>query len=542
MLSKINSISTKTKTMVLVLFLFLLLSSIFSYLRYFELMENQQILRQNSIATLKSFFKDNTKETFNFYENRAFANLNSNGVKNALENADKERLKQLSLSRFKVLSKENSNLKAMIFFDKNDNKILNLGKNIEISKFTKTNDYYEYFIYKNKLFFGIYTKAYEQNSHIGTLVFVLDGDFISFKLNEIQNLHTKILLNSQKLELKNKENFKTHTIDIMQKEKSIAKLYAMFDLSEQNAKISALIYSNSIIVFVLFVLIFLILNYGFDVLIKKLEESNEKLLISQSLLQNANQNLELRVKTEIEKRMQKELQIREKERLLIHQSKLASMGEMIGNIAHQWRQPLTELGAIFVKIDILNDKTYKQKLLSDELLKCDKIIKFMSKTIDDFRNFFSYEKTKEKYCINCYIKDTIKLISGALKSQNIQCQVHESEQIYTTGYAREFSQVVLNLLSNAKDVLIERNIQNPKIIISVFNKNNQNFIIIEDNAGGIKTKPIEKIFEPYFTTKHASSGTGIGLYMSKNIIEKNNHGELKARNSEFGAVFEIILS
>lgn len=535
-----KNLSTKTKTMVLVLFLFLLLSSIFSYLRYFELIENQQTLRANSFLWLSNFYDDKTKEIFNFYENRALANLNSNGVKDALSKQDIANLEALTLSRYKVLSKENSFLKAMIFIDKNDEKILNFGESIKISNLTKTNNSFEFFIYKNKLYFAVSTLAYNENLYIGALVFVVDSKFLL--TSEIGNLQTKVLLNNQILKLENQENFKIQTIDIKQKNQSIAKLYAMFDLSEQNAKISNLIFSNTIIVLVLFVLIFLILNYGFDVLIKKLEESNEKLLLSQSMLQNTNQNLELRVKAEIEKRMQKELQIREKERLLIHQSKLASMGEMIGNIAHQWRQPLTELGAIFVKIGILNDQTYKQQMLSDELAKCDKLIKFMSKTIDDFRNFFSFDKSREKYCINSYVKDTIKLINGALKSHKIECEIFESEQIYTTGYPREFSQVVLNLLSNAKDVLIERNIQNPKIIIRISNKNSQNFIHIEDNGGGIKAEPIEKIFEPYYTTKHASSGTGIGLYMSKNIIEKNNLGELKARNSQNGAVFEIILS
>lgn len=540
----INNISTKAKTMILVLFLFLLLSFIFSYLRYFELTENQTLAENNAISSLNSIFQDEIQKISYFYTNRALANLNSNGIKDSIIKKDYNKLKELSFNRYEVLKKENSHLKSMIFFDKNHQKITKFGKNLNIVLARSNKPYSGFFIENSKLFFGIFSLAFENEIFIGSLAFILDGNFLLKELNQLKNIEAKILLNNEKLPKKYQKNYKFHTINIKNyHQKNIAKLYAIFDLKEQNAKISSLIYSNSIIVLVLFVLIFFILNYGFDVLIKKLELTNKQLLKSQNLLQNINQNLEIKVQTEIEKRMLKETENRKKERLLIHQSKLASMGEMIGNIAHQWRQPLTELGAIFVKIDILNEQeSLKKQILAKELEKCDKLINFMSRTIDDFKNFFQKDKLKQEYSINNCIEDTLKIINTALKSHHIKCEVLGEENIYAFGYPRELAQAILNILSNAKDVLIERNIQEPKITIKIFKQNSKKYIIIEDNAKGIKTKPIEKIFEPYFTTKHASSGTGVGLYMSKNIIEKNNLGELNVRNSKFGAVFEIILS
>ncbi len=215
----------------------------------------------------------------------------------------------------------------------------------------------------------------------------------------------------------------------------------------------------------------------------------------------------------------------EQKELMIQQSKLASMGEMIGNIAHQWRQPLTRLSYIFMNIEELADKNERSKKAEEGT----KQLEFMSQTIDDFRDFYAPNKAKEDFSI---LKET-KNVLDMLNYENIEFIVKEDLTILN--YKNEYKQVVLNILTNAKDALAEREIKEPKITIII----NKNIITIEDNAGGIEEENLQKIFEPYFTTKEKNSG--IGLYMAKMIIEKNMGGELNVKNSDKGAVFEIIL-
>jgi C4-dicarboxylate-specific signal transduction histidine kinase len=233
----------------------------------------------------------------------------------------------------------------------------------------------------------------------------------------------------------------------------------------------------------------------------------------------------------------------EKERIMIRQDKLASMGEMIGNIAHQWRQPLTELGSLFIRLEVCFEQgILNSKELKNITYKAENLITHMSQTIDDFRNFFSTNEKITTFCINDAYYKSFYLLSAALKNHHITIEVHEECKLYIEGLESELTQAILNILGNAKDVLIERAIINPKISVSIFERNAKKVIKIKDNGGGITFEPITKIFEPYVSSKHASSGTGIGLYMTKNIVEKNQKGWLIVYNEEGGAVFEIILS
>jgi signal transduction histidine kinase len=220
-----------------------------------------------------------------------------------------------------------------------------------------------------------------------------------------------------------------------------------------------------------------------------------------------------------EKEQQKEL--------LIHQSKLASMGEMLGNIAHQWRQPLSRLGYILMNIeskDKEHQHTQKLQEASDQL-------EFMSQTIDDFRDFFKPDKEKEPFSL---VEETQKVIS-LLDVIEVEIALNVIEDINILNYKNEYKQVILNLLTNAKEVLEERDIPSPKIVLTI----DKNQVTVSDNAGGIKVKEIQKIFEPYYSTK--VQGTGIGLYMSKMIVEKNMGGKLSVTNKENGALFMLVL-
>ena len=211
--------------------------------------------------------------------------------------------------------------------------------------------------------------------------------------------------------------------------------------------------------------------------------------------------------------------------LLIHQSKLASMGEMLGNIAHQWRQPLTRLGYILMNIES-KDKAQQH---TQKLEEASTQLEFMSQTIDDFRDFYKPDKEKESFGL---VEEARKVIA-LLNFDEIEVVLKCKEEVTIVNHKNEYKQVILNLLSNAKEVLLQRSVSSPKITISI----DENHVTVFDNAGGVKLENIQKVFEPYFTTK--SQGLGIGLYMSKVIVEKNMGGKLEVQNSEHGAHFRF---
>jgi signal transduction histidine kinase len=248
-------------------------------------------------------------------------------------------------------------------------------------------------------------------------------------------------------------------------------------------------------------------------------------------LYNFYKELDKKVKEEIEK-------TKEKEQLLMHQSKLAALGEMLGNIAHQWRHPLTRLSLLIQNLSIAYDNGKMNKEFLDGFQKnALSQIDYMSQTIDDFTNFFKKDTKKELFCPKEIILQALQLMDARIKQNKLEIIMDVKDTEPIEGYKSEFSQVILNIINNAIDILKERNIKNKKIWIRINGKT----IEIEDNAGGIENEIKDKIFEPYFTTKFQSQGTGIGLYMSRVIITQHFNGELYAYNSENGAVFVIKL-
>ena len=267
---------------------------------------------------------------------------------------------------------------------------------------------------------------------------------------------------------------------------------------------------------------------------QKISKLNESLEIKVKELDDFNQTLHNKVKIEIEKQ-------REKENLLIQQSKLAALGEMIGNIAHQWRQPISAVSAIIMNIKwTAISLGVDKKFLDERMNEANEQLKYMSQTIEDFRTFFKPNKEKEYFDLKVEVRKAYKILKAILEHNNIDLQIFSKTNIEVYGYANEFSQVVLNIISNAKDVLIQRNINKPKIEIYLHTDENNIYCEIIDNAGGIDEKFIGRIFEPYFTTKE-HSGTGIGLYISKEIIQKHMQGTLEVRNTDSGANFIICL-
>lgn len=252
-----------------------------------------------------------------------------------------------------------------------------------------------------------------------------------------------------------------------------------------------------------------------------------------NMINDVIENLEYRIKNEIEQRLSQE-------QILIQQSKLAAMGEMIGNIAHQWRQPLAQISAIHMNMKVTFDfNKFDKNYLNDKIKEANKLTSYMSQTIDDFQNFFKPQGEKEIFSIEKACKDAYNIIDSSLKYHNIEIDFDLKEDTNILGYKNEFSQVILNILSNAKDVLIERKIKNPKINVEIKNGDKYSIVKISDNAGGVKNDIIDKIFDPYFTTRHKTQGSGIGLYMAKNIIERNMLGFINVKNIENGALFTI---
>tara|TARA_R110002033_G_scaffold63018_1_gene113893 strand:- start:27562 stop:29049 length:1488 start_codon:yes stop_codon:yes gene_type:complete len=265
---------------------------------------------------------------------------------------------------------------------------------------------------------------------------------------------------------------------------------------------------------------------------QKISKLNESLETKVNELDDFNKTLHKKVQEEVKKQ-------REKENLLIQQSKMAALGEMIGNIAHQWRQPISAVSAIMMNIKwTAIAEGMNKKFIDDRMKEANEQLGYMSQTIDDFRNFFKPNKEKELFDLDLEVRKTYKILKDTLQNNNINFQIFSNKEIIVFGYPSEFSQVVLNIISNAKDVLIERNTDKPKIEVHILKDEENIYCKITDNAGGIEEKIINKIFEPYFTTKE-SRGTGIGLYISKEIIQKHMNGLLIVKNNEVGAEFTI---
>jgi len=244
-----------------------------------------------------------------------------------------------------------------------------------------------------------------------------------------------------------------------------------------------------------------------------------------------NETLEERVNIEVEKN-------RIKEKQLLEQTKLAQMGQMISMIAHQWRQPLSAIGTVAISTNL---KAKMNKLDNQTAIEAtDKITsytKHLSETIDDFRTFFKSNKEKHSISYTELVNSVLKIVEVSITNKDIKIVKRLNSNLVFKIYVNEVKQVLLNLIKNAEDVLIEKHIQNPKIYIESYG----NTLVIRDNAGGISEEIIEKVFDPYFSTKTEKTGTGLGLYMSKIIIEEHCHGKLSVSNDTEGAVFKITL-
>ncbi len=247
-------------------------------------------------------------------------------------------------------------------------------------------------------------------------------------------------------------------------------------------------------------------------------------------LKKLNETLEMRVKEEIKKN-------EAKQKVMFWQSRFASLGEMLANIAHQWRQPLTELNLTLFSLKKAAFSEDKESV--EELYKESKaLIQNMSNTIEDFSNFFKPEKEKQHFMLRESIEEALHILKRVLKRDMIQVKT-SYEDVSVLGITNEFTQVIVNLLKNSRDAFVENGVLIREIKIEVTKEKGYALIFVEDNAGGIKEKERYKIFEPYFTTKHNSQGTGLGLFMSKMICEKGFNGSLDVSSKKGTTCFTI---
>ena len=257
-----------------------------------------------------------------------------------------------------------------------------------------------------------------------------------------------------------------------------------------------------------------------------------RLSAKQRELEELNYCLEARVEKAV-------AELRLKDQVMITQSRQAAMGEMIGNIAHQWRQPLNALGLLLANIEDafyygeLNETYIKQSMASGN-----RLIQKMSSTINDVRNFFHPGKESTVFSAHRQIDEAIALVASSFKNDSVQIRLDASADISLYGFPNEYSQVLLNLFSNAKDAIKAGEVSGGRIEIYVGTSEGMGCVRVRDNGGGIPADCFDRIFEPYYSTK--KMGTGVGLYMSKMIIERNMNGSIEARNIDGGAEFTVI--
>ncbi|MDD2467943.1 MAG: HAMP domain-containing sensor histidine kinase [Desulfobulbus sp.] len=267
--------------------------------------------------------------------------------------------------------------------------------------------------------------------------------------------------------------------------------------------------------------------------VRELTQTNNLLEEKQLQLEQLNQSLQERVRMTV-------AELRSKDQLLINQGRQAAMGEMIGNIAHQWRQPLNTLALVLTNIhDAHEDGELTAEYLAGCITTGNRLLQKMSSTINDFRDFFLPNKVKMPFSAEQQIRLAIEMVAESFAHNHIKINLAADQECILFGFPNEYSQVLLNLLNNAKEAITDAARENGQIHVTLTARQGMGVVTVEDNGGGIPKDILDKIFDPYFSTK--PMGTGIGLYMSKTIIERNMQGRIEARNNAAGSNLSVMV-
>jgi len=320
--------------------------------------------------------------------------------------------------------------------------------------------------------------------------------------------------------------------------------FVFYYASDELKDINQELYKRLVIFGFIITLIFLILYKIFTqkALLKeevkkqtqKFQKANQELEWKTQQLNELNNSLEDKIKSEIDKNRQKEFE-------LMEASKMVQMGEMIGNIAHQWRQPLSVISTISTSIQINKElEILDESTLIPSMEKINSSAQYLSETINTFRNFIKEKKELKIQIVQENIKSALGIVGTVLKDVNIQLiEEIEGEPIEVHIVSGELPQVIINIINNAKDILLEKKIEKSWVKITLSKEIDKAVITIEDNGGGVPEEILSKIFNPYFSTKAHNIGTGLGLHMSKRIVLESFKGNLYVQNSKFGAIFFI---
>ena len=358
----------------------------------------------------------------------------------------------------------------------------------------------------------------------------------------IASLYSKIAVKKGNTKLLNKIN---EGIKKIQEDGTIFKILKKWDkykiiyFTQQQYDYIILFIAIAILIIFLFILIIFAVykikrvNLSLEKKQLELKEKSEQLELSKQKLKELNNFLEKKIEKELKKNTEQQL-------ILMHQSKLVQMGEMIGNIAHQWRQPLAQINSTVLLIDLVLEKNNsKNPTIENHLTEIESLTAYMSKTIDNFRNFFNPNKIKTTFKIEYAVKKANNILKGLLSFHQIKVNINIQKNLECFNYLEELQQVILIILNNAIDALILKKITLPIISIYGYEEDDYITICIEDNALGINKEYLDKIFEPYFTTKYKTKGTGLGLYIAKMIVENGLMGHLNVENKTKGTCFII---
>lgn len=321
---------------------------------------------------------------------------------------------------------------------------------------------------------------------------------------------------------------------LVQKDGSVAILALDFSKEHYEKVVSSLVglehFLQTMVLFLLLIFAIMIFVIRMD---KRREEQKNEV---QKALEKLNLTLEERVQEEVEKN-------RQKDQHLIQQSRLASMGEMINMIAHQWRQPLSAIASSVEGLRLkMTLNKFDEKLFEEKLCDINRYVYYLSQTIDDFRHFFKGSKAKKSVTLESIVEKVLSIVHDALNHKQIEIilEFHAHTDFMT--YPNEMMQVLVNLIKNAEDVLLENSVEQPWIKIATYKTQTELILEVSDNGGGIPPEIMAHIFEPYFSTKTQKDGTGIGLYMSQKIVEEHCGGKLNVTNGDKGAIFTLLFS
>jgi signal transduction histidine kinase len=565
----------------IILFTFILIFSIFLVSFIKELNFRKEILKNHIMQkqeVIDSIYASKINFLRNSYSRRLSNLIENEEFKKSVESNDVENVKKILADRFYFFTKENRFVKTLFFVDSNNiclyraHDPLNNGDDIScnmpiIEEANDTKNSVSMFdAGKYGIFYRVTIPIVYDSGHYGALELGIDfrlfldkfqdivDDVYSMLLidsNYMRDPHmqewggykllqkdididiTKISQNSNEITFEDKTYFIDRNFDIRGKgQKKVAKILFFIDITKQKKDYESAIYTQTISFIISSIMILTIFFFSFKLYKKELEKKSNEI-----------RKKEQYIKEQLENEVQKQInEVQKQERVILEQSKLAIMGEMISMIAHQWRQPLSHISLQLEGLRTeyeFNDKEIDEETFDKYTEKIIERVLYMSNTIDGFRNFFKPDEAKKVVVAKDLVKESVGFMDFSLKNANIKMSLECTCNRYVEIYVGKFMQVVMNIIKNSEDILKEKD-ENREIVIRGYEADNRVNIEFRDNGGGISSEYIDKIFEPYFSTK-SKNATGVGLYMSKMIVDKHLGGLLTAYNDGDWAVFKIQL-